>query len=49
MGRPGRQHWQLDNLEVEPDRPAALELDGEVYRATRVVIEVLPDFIRECQ
>jgi diacylglycerol kinase family enzyme len=49
IGRPGRRHWQARRLTVEPDRPAALELDGEVTVVRKVVFDVLEERIRECR
>lgn len=44
-GRPGRRHWQVPRLDVEMRRPAALELDGEVFEARQVSFEILPEQI----
>lgn len=46
--RPRRFHWQVSSLEVEPATPMALELDGELFSASRVRFEVLPVQIMEC-
>jgi diacylglycerol kinase family enzyme len=48
MGRPGRRHWQGRTLTVIPERPAALELDGEVTVVRKVSFEVLGERICEC-
>jgi diacylglycerol kinase (ATP) len=47
-GRVGCRHWQVKRLEVVLQAPAALELDGEVFEATRVVFKVLPERIGVC-
>jgi len=49
MGRPGRTHRQARRLTVRPERPAALELDGEVIVIREVVFDVLDERIRECR
>lgn len=46
--RPGIHHWRARELTVEAPHPFALELDGEVVRATRVAFDVLPDKLRCC-
>jgi diacylglycerol kinase family enzyme len=48
LGRPGTRHWMAESLEVELDAASDLELDGEVVRARRLRIDVLPERIWVC-
>jgi diacylglycerol kinase (ATP) len=47
-GRPKTRSWVGKGVLVEADRPFALEADGEVVRARRAEIRVLPRRIRCC-
>lgn len=48
LGRPGCHGWPAERVEVELERDAPLELDGELVRARRVVFEVVPRAMRVC-
>jgi diacylglycerol kinase (ATP) len=47
-GRPKRRHWNAARVAVAAPRPVALELDGEVWQARRVVFGVLDEQVRVC-
>ena len=49
LGRPGCSHWSTPWLKVEADRPVPLELDGEVFTASSVTFDVLPQQMEVCQ
>lgn len=48
-GRPKRRHWNVARAAVAADRPFALELDGEVCHARRVVFGVLRERMKLCR
>jgi diacylglycerol kinase (ATP) len=47
-GLPGTRSWSAARASVVLDEPGDLELDGEIFRASRVSFELLPDRIRLC-
>lgn len=47
-GRPKRRHWSAGRVALAAPGPVALELDGEVVRARRVVFGVLRDKVGLC-
>lgn len=49
LGRRGCSHWSTPWLRIEADRPAPLELDGEVFTASCVTFDVLPQQVEVCQ
>ncbi len=48
-GRPKRRHWNAGRVAVSARSPLALELDGEVVQAHRVVFGVLKERIGICR
>ena len=48
-GRPKRRHWNSWRVAVAAPGPVALELDGEVVQARRVVFGVLKEQVRVCR
>jgi diacylglycerol kinase family enzyme len=48
-GRPKRRHWNSWRVAVAAACPMALELDGEVVRASRVTFGVLREQVRLCR
>ncbi len=46
--RRGSHQWRTPGLTVETPQPVALELDGEVFRASRVTFTVPPNQLRCC-
>ena len=48
-GRPKRRHWNSRRVAVAAAGPVALELDGEVVQARRVVFGVLKEQVRVCR
>jgi diacylglycerol kinase (ATP) len=48
-GRPKRRHWKAARVAVAAPFPVALELDGEVRQARRVVFGVLQDKVGLCR
>ncbi len=47
-GRPRTAYRRAARVELEPERPASLELDGEVTRVVRAELVVLPRRLRIC-
>jgi len=47
-GGEGVRHWTARAVEVELSRPTALEIDGEIVRARRASIDLLPERIAAC-
>jgi diacylglycerol kinase (ATP) len=47
-GLPGTHSWSASCASVVLDKPCDLELDGEIFRASRVSFELLPERIRLC-
>jgi diacylglycerol kinase (ATP) len=48
VGLPGTRSWSAARASVVLDEPGDLELDGEIFRASRVSFELLPERIRLC-
>jgi diacylglycerol kinase family enzyme len=48
LGPRGTRHWKPERVEVLPERPVALEIDGEVVYARRVAFDVLPRRLMVC-
>jgi diacylglycerol kinase (ATP) len=48
VGLPGTRSWSAPRASVVLDEPCDLELDGEIFRASRVSFELLPERIRLC-
>ncbi len=48
-GRPKRRHWKAPRVALAAREPVALELDGEVVRASRVTFGVLKEQVRLCR
>ena len=48
VGLPGTRSWSAPRASVVLDEPCDLELDGEIFRASRVSFEVLRERIRLC-
>jgi len=48
-GRPKRRYWNSRRVAVAAPGPVALELDGEVVQARRVVFGVLREQVRVCR
>ena len=48
VGLPGTRSWSAAQASVVLDEPCDLELDGEIFRASRVSFELLPERICLC-
>ena len=48
VGLPGTRSWSAPRASVVLDEPCDLELDGEIFRASRVSFELLPERIHLC-
>jgi diacylglycerol kinase family enzyme len=48
VGLPGTRSWSAARASVVLDEPCDLELDGEIFRASRVSFELLSERIRLC-
>jgi diacylglycerol kinase (ATP) len=48
IGLPGTRSWSAARASVVLDQACDLELDGEIFRASRVSFELLPERIRLC-
>jgi diacylglycerol kinase family enzyme len=48
LGLPGTASWNIEKVEVIPERVVAFEMDGEVRRVTRVSVRLLGGEIRTC-
>jgi len=48
QGLPKTRSWKVRSLELDPDSPTALELDGEVCLARNIKIRLLRGFMRVC-
>jgi len=48
LGRPRAHHWRAARARVVPERPAALELDGEVTPIAAAELQVLPRALQVC-
>ncbi len=48
-GRPKRRHWKAPRVALAACEPVALELDGEVVRASRVTFGVLREQVKLCR
>ncbi len=48
LGAPGIEHRRARSLELASERPFALELDGETFRARAVRFELLEQRVRVC-
>ncbi len=48
VGLPGTRSWSAPRASVVLDEPCDLELDGEIFRASRVSFELLQERIRLC-
>ena len=49
MGLPKTKTWKATKVEFNPDRPVALEMDGEVCLAQNIKIQLKPGALRVCQ
>ena len=49
LGLPKTKTWRASKVEFNPDRPVALEMDGEVCLARRIKIQLQPGALRVCQ
>jgi diacylglycerol kinase family enzyme len=48
VGLPGTRSWSASRASVALAEPCDLELDGEIFRASRVTFELLGERIRLC-
>lgn len=49
VGLPKTRSWKTDRVEIYPVVPTALELDGEVYLAQKIKINLLKGALKVCQ
>ncbi|UCE42163.1 MAG: hypothetical protein JSV17_04105, partial [Candidatus Aminicenantes bacterium] len=49
LGLPKTKTWRASNVEFDPDRPVALEMDGEVCLARKIKIQLQHEALRVCQ
>lgn len=49
MGLPKTRSWMAREIEIKPDSPTPLELDGEIYLARRIKIKLLQGILKISQ
>ena len=49
LGLPKTKTWRASKVEFNPDRPVALEMDGEVCLARKIKIQLRHEALRVCQ
>ena len=49
LGLPKTKTWRASKVEFNPDRPVALEMDGEVCLARKIKIQLQHEALRVCQ